>query len=67
MKESKRIQITVLLAVLMLSSITMIWFFWRFPVPTSIATMVLLATLFQCARIARSFDADVSALDSGEQ
>jgi hypothetical protein len=35
MKESKRIHITVLLTILMLSSITMIWLFWRFPLPTS--------------------------------
>ena len=67
MNDSKRIHITALLAVLMLSSITMIWLFWRFPVPTSIATIVLLAMLFQCARIANSFDPDAPALDGGEQ
>jgi putative effector of murein hydrolase LrgA (UPF0299 family) len=67
MTDTRRIQIAILLAVLMLSSIAMIWLLWRFPLPTSIATLVLLATLFQCARIARTIDSDVSSLDSGKQ
>jgi putative effector of murein hydrolase LrgA (UPF0299 family) len=63
MRDSRRIQITILLAVLMLSSIAMIWLLWHFPLPTSIAAIALLATLFQCARIARTVESDVSLLD----
>jgi hypothetical protein len=67
MKHSVRIQITVLLAVLLLSSITMVWLFWRFPLLTSLAAIVLVATLFQCARIARTIDTGASMLDSNNQ
>jgi putative effector of murein hydrolase LrgA (UPF0299 family) len=67
MMDSKRIQITVLLSVLLLSSTTMTWLFRHFPLPTSLAAIVLLATMFQCARIARTIDSAVSALDGGKQ
>jgi hypothetical protein len=60
---SKRIQITVLVAVLMLSSITMVWLFWRFPLLTCIGTMVILGNLLRCAHFARSLDLDLAAPD----
>jgi hypothetical protein len=67
MNHSIRIQLTVLLAVFLLSSITMVWLFWRFPIRTSLAAIVLVATLFQCARISRIIDSGASMLDSENQ
>jgi hypothetical protein len=63
MKGSNRIQITVLVAFVMLSSITMIWLFWRFPLSACIGTMVILVTFLLCAHFARSPDLDVAAPD----
>jgi hypothetical protein len=39
-----------------LSSLTMLGLFWRFPVPTGIASIALLATLLRCVRFARLID-----------
>jgi hypothetical protein len=44
------------LALLMASSATMLWLFWRFPIPTFIGTVALLATLLHCVRIATFMD-----------
>jgi hypothetical protein len=67
MPNLKRTQITLLLAVLLLSSVTMIWLFRRFPVPTSIVTIVVLGMLFHCAQVARPFDPDAPTRDGGKQ
>jgi hypothetical protein len=63
MKDSIRIQITALVAALMLSSITMLWLFWRFPLSTCIGTIVILGNLLRFTHFARSFDLDVTAPD----
>jgi len=63
MRDSRRIHITLLLTVLMLSSITMVWLFWRCPLPTCIGTIVILCSLFRCALSARSPALDVAAPD----
>jgi hypothetical protein len=63
MKDSKRVQFTLLVAVLMLSSMTMIWLFWRFLLSTCMGTVVIMAIFLRCAHFARSFDLDVAAAD----
>jgi hypothetical protein len=56
MSESKLFHVAAPLALLMASSATMLWLFWRFPIPTFIGTVALLATLLHCVRIATFMD-----------
>jgi hypothetical protein len=47
-----------LLTILVLSSATMLWMFWHYPVATGIATLIILAALGISARLARWIDTD---------
>jgi hypothetical protein len=44
------------LLILMLSAATMLWLFWHYPLGTAIATIVVIAVLAICARLARSIE-----------
>jgi hypothetical protein len=59
-KARARTNIISLLAVGLLSAITMLWLFWRFPIGTGIATVVVLAAFGISARLARMVDTDGS-------
>jgi hypothetical protein len=64
----KRTNIFGLIAIVMLSSATMLWLFWHFPVSTGIGTVVVLSGLGISARLARSFDTDnLSEMKRGKQ
>jgi uncharacterized integral membrane protein len=56
---STRANIVALLAILTLSSATMLWLFWRFPVTTAIITLVVMGTLIVLAQLARSTDVEM--------
>jgi hypothetical protein len=58
MTESKRCNFAACLVV-GLSSITMLWLLWRFPIPTCIGSIVLLGFLLHCVHIARVLDVAV--------
>jgi hypothetical protein len=62
-----RANILVFLAVLTLSALTMVWFFWHYPLKTLIATIAVLSALGVSARLARSIDTDGNELDKGER
>jgi len=47
-----------LLTILVLSSATMLWMFWHYPVATGIATLIILSALGISARLARWIDTD---------
>jgi hypothetical protein len=67
MHSYARANILVFLAVLALSSLTMIWLFWHHPLKTALATIAVLAALGVSARLARSIETDTgSDLDQGE-
>jgi uncharacterized membrane protein YqjE len=67
MHTHARANILVFLAVLALSSLTMIWLFWHHPLKTAVATIAVLAALGISARLARSIETDNnSELDRGE-
>lgn len=58
--------IVAFLAILALSALTMVWFFWHHPVKTLIATIAVLAALGISARLAGSIETDaVSDLEHG--
>ena len=59
MTESKRFNFAARLAVIALSSITMLWLLWLFPIPTCIGSIVLLGCLLHCVHIARVVDVAV--------
>jgi hypothetical protein len=59
MTESKRFNFAARLVVITLSSITMLWLLWRFPIPTYIGSVVLLGCLLHGVRIARVVDVAV--------
>jgi len=63
MTKPKPYAVAVLWAVVSLSSLTMLALFWRFPVPTGIASTALLATLLRCARFAKLIDLGTAAAD----
>jgi hypothetical protein len=57
-----------LIAIVVLSSATMLWLFWRFPIGTGIATVLVLSAFGVSARLARLIDTDnMSDLDRGNQ
>jgi hypothetical protein len=56
MTASNRNKIAPLAALLALSSATMLWLLWRFPIPTSIGSIALLGCLLHCVRFARLMD-----------
>ena len=47
-----------LLAIVSLSSVTMLWMFWHYPLGTGIATLIILSALGMSARLARWIDTD---------
>jgi len=63
-----RTNICGLIAIIVLSSATMLWLFWRFPIGTGIATILVLSAFGVSARLARLIDTDSrSELDRGNQ
>jgi hypothetical protein len=57
-----------LLTVVVLSSATMFWLFWHYPVGTGIATLGVLTAFTVLIRLARSIDTDsMSELEHGKQ
>ena len=64
----KRTNIFGFLSILALSSVTMLWMLWHFPVVTGIATIVVLSIYGVSARLARSVENDGMAdLERGNQ
>ncbi len=63
-----RTNICGFIATVVLSSATMLWLFWRFPVGTGIATILVLSAFGISARLARLIETDtLSDLDRGNQ
>jgi hypothetical protein len=58
-RESKRLRFAARLVLIALSSITMLWLLWRFPMPTCIGSIALLGCLLHCVHIARVIDVAV--------
>jgi hypothetical protein len=56
MTDSKTFDFAALSLVTALSSVTMLWLFWHFPVPTCIGSIVLLGCLLHCVHFARLID-----------
>lgn len=65
--SSARMGIVAFLAILTVSSGTMLWLFWRFPLMTAIVTLGVFAALVVLARLSRSIDVDMQDLDRTEQ
>ena len=65
--SSARMGILAFLATLAVSAATMLWLFWRFPLPTAIITLGVFAALGVSARLARSVDVELKDLDRTEQ
>ena len=64
----KRTSIFGFICILALSSVTMLWMLWHFPVGTGIATVVVLSVYGVSARLARSVENDGMAdLERGNQ
>lgn len=55
-----RTNVVGFLAVITLSSATMLWLFWHHPVKTAIVTIVVLAAFALSARLAQMVDTDMS-------
>jgi uncharacterized integral membrane protein len=60
-----RKKLVAFLCVLALSSITMLFLFWRFPLPTAIFTIAVLGVMVLCTRLARLID--TTDMDRGSQ
>ena len=62
----KRTNIFGFLSILALSSATMLWMLWHFPVGTGIATIIVLSAFGVSARLARSIENEgLADLDRG--
>ncbi len=60
-KARARTNIIGFLAIGLVSAITMLWLFWRFPLATGITTIVVLAAFGISARLARMVDSESGA------
>jgi len=66
--SQKRTNIFGFLSILALSSVTMLWMLWHFPVGTGIATVVVLSVYGVSARLARSAENDgLADMERGNQ
>jgi hypothetical protein len=65
--SSARVSIVAFIAILTLSAGTMLWLFWRFPLPTAIITVGAFVVLGVLVRLARSIDVDMTDLDRTKQ
>jgi hypothetical protein len=64
----KRTNIFGFLSIMALSSATMVWMLWHFPIGTGIATVVVLSVYGVSARLARSIESDgLADLKRGNQ
>jgi hypothetical protein len=64
----KRTNIFGFLSIMALSSATMVWMLWHFPIGTGIATVVVLSVYGVSARLARSIENDgLADLKRGNQ
>jgi hypothetical protein len=64
----KRTSIFGFLSILALSSASMLWMLWHFPVSTAVATVIVLSLLGMSARLARSIEHDgLAELDRGNR
>jgi hypothetical protein len=66
MTVSKKSKFAALCAVIALSSLTMLELLWRFPIPTCIASVVLLGCLLHCARTARLLELALGPMDNSD-
>jgi hypothetical protein len=68
MSARKRVKISGLFGLGALSSATMLWLFWHFPLGTGVATLVVLAALGLSAHLARWIDTEgLSDLRGGKR
>jgi len=65
--SSARMSIVAFIAILTLSAGTMLWLFWRFPLPTAIIAVGAFVVLGVLVRLARSLDVDMTDLDPTKQ
>ena len=65
--STARKSLAALLAIVTLSSVTMVWLFWHYPRITAMVTFIVLAGLGISARLARSIDSDLSELRRHKQ
>jgi hypothetical protein len=64
----KRSNIFGFLSILALSSGTMLWMLWHFPLATGVATVVVLSVYGVSARLARSIESDgLADMERGNQ
>jgi hypothetical protein len=64
----RRTKLVGFLGTLALSSVTMLWMLWRFPLGTALVTLAVLSALGVSARLARWVDSDgVPDLEQGER
>jgi membrane protein implicated in regulation of membrane protease activity len=68
-KSSERSSVAVFIAILVVSSATMLFLFWKFPLATAGVTFAILTVLGILAVFARSIEAEKPSLDldQGEQ
>ena len=59
----KRTNILGFLSILALSSVTMVWMLWHFPISTGVGTLIVLSVYAVSARLARSIESDGRAGD----
>jgi membrane protein implicated in regulation of membrane protease activity len=62
-KKSERRSVAVFIAMLALSSATMLWLFWRFPLATAGVTFAILTVLGILAVLSRSIEVENPGLD----
>ncbi len=66
-KSTARTGVFALMFILGISTMTMVWLYWHYPLGTSLATLAVLAVLGVSARLARSVEGETSELESGSE
>jgi hypothetical protein len=66
MHSSTQARTVAFIAILTVSSGIMLWLFWRFPLPTAIVALAIVAALFVLVRLARLIEFDISDMERRE-
>jgi hypothetical protein len=56
--SSDRLRVAVFVAILLCSSATMLWLFWRFPIATGVVTVAIVIAVSLSTRLAKLSDGE---------
>jgi hypothetical protein len=65
--SSVRSSVAAFIGILTVSSVTMLWLFWKHPLATAGVTLAVLTVLGILAALSRSIEVEIPDMEEGEQ